>query len=145
MLCIWIASPTWEMNSKSQTSCFITIECFKLDRWKYLKCLENLVFCTCFVSLYFCVPKLQHFLSFKCIWIQAKQMMSLLFLDRFYPAMSYRCVQREKKAANCCARFGHSLRSAISRQRKGLKSPNVFQIQSLKISKYLEYPTIQNI
>ena len=39
-------------------------------------------------------------------------MTSLILLDRFYPAVSYRPVQKKKKATNYRVRFGHSLWSA---------------------------------
>ncbi|KOX77661.1 hypothetical protein WN51_09326 [Melipona quadrifasciata] len=48
------------------------------------------------------------------IWckLNTKQAIDLLFLNNFYPVISYRRVQREKKATNYCIRFGHSLWSA---------------------------------
>ena len=39
-------------------------------------------------------------------------MISLLLLNNFYTVMSYRRVQKKKKATNYCIRFGHSLWSA---------------------------------
>ena len=39
-------------------------------------------------------------------------MISSLPLNDFYPVISYRSVQKEKKATNYCTRFGHSLWSA---------------------------------
>ncbi|KOX77708.1 hypothetical protein WN51_09373 [Melipona quadrifasciata] len=42
----------------------------------------------------------------------AKQMIRLLLLNNFYPVISYRRVQKKKKATNYCIRFGHSLWSA---------------------------------
>ena len=62
---------------------------------------------------------------FKCV-TQAKQMTSLLLLNHFYPAMSYRRVREERKATNSCIRFGRSLWSANqfkSRAKKAYHSP----------------------
>ena len=36
-------------------------------------------------------------------------MIRLLILNNFYPVISYRRVQKKKKAVNNCTRFGHSL------------------------------------
>ena len=71
----------------------------------------------------FC-PKIATFSQFQIYSnvIQAKQMTSLLPVNNFYPVISYRRVQKKKKATNYCIRFGHSLWSAISSQRKGLTS-----------------------
>ena len=52
---------------------------------------------------------------------QAKQIINVLLLNNFYLVMSYRRVQKKKEATNYCIRFGHSLWSAISCQRKWLK------------------------
>ena len=53
---------------------------------------------------------------------QAKQIINLLILNNFYPVISYRRVQKKKKATNYRTRFGHSLWSAISCQRKRLNN-----------------------
>ena len=39
-------------------------------------------------------------------------MISVLLLNHFYPMISYRRVQKKKKATNYCIRFGRSLWSA---------------------------------
>ena len=51
---------------------------------------------------------------------QAKQIINLLLLNHFYPVTSYRRIRKKRKATNCCIRFGHSLWSAISCQRRWL-------------------------
>ena len=55
-------------------------------------------------------------------------MTSLLLLNNFYPVISYRRVRKEEKATNYCARFGHSLWSAISCAAKWLKARDFFSI-----------------
>ena len=53
-----------------------------------------------------------------------EKIINLLLLDRFYPVISYRRVQRERRRKLLHAvRYGHSLRSAISCQRKWLTPP----------------------
>ena len=47
--------------------------------------------------------------------------MSLWLVDHFYPAMSYRPSIEEESDEFVVQGFGHSLRSAISCQRKWLK------------------------
>ena len=52
---------------------------------------------------------------------QNKIMISLLLLNNFYRAISYRRVQKKKKATNYCIRFGHSLWSANQLPAQGVK------------------------
>ena len=54
-----------------------------------------------------------------------------MLLNNFYPLISYRRVRKKKKATNYCIRLGHSLRSAISCQRK-CKLSKAVQCQWLK-------------
>ena len=72
--------------------------------------------------------------------IQAKQITSLLFLNNFYPVISYRRVEKKKKATNYCTRSGHSLRSAISCQRNGALKYAVRQQKGDRIEYSDTYP-----
>ena len=70
-------------------------------------------------------------------------MIRLLLLNNIHPVISYRRVQKKKKATNYCIRFGHSLWSAISCQRKRLRTkldgladqPNLNTVSTLGILK----------
>ena len=56
---------------------------------------------------------------FKYNITQAKEIINVLLLNNFYPVISYRRVQKESDEL-FYIRFSHSLRSAISCQRKWL-------------------------
>ena len=56
---------------------------------------------------------------------EVKQMISY-FYNNFYPVMSYRRVQKKKKATDYCIRFGHSLWSANQLPAQGVKKSRRF-------------------
>ena len=64
------------------------------------------------LALKFFCPKLQRFLSCEYIEMYPGQNEWQVRLDRFYPTMSYRRVQEEKKATSYFIRLGRSLWSA---------------------------------
>ena len=55
-------------------------------------------------------------------------MISLLFLNNFYPVISHRRVQKKKKSTNYCIRFGHSLWSANQLPAQGVTFNYIFCI-----------------
>ena len=66
-----------------------------------------------YMSWIFC-PNCNSFLSVLYLNVNQgrKKRTSLLILNNFYPVVSYRRVEKEKKATNHFIRFGHSLWSA---------------------------------
>ena len=67
---------------------------------------------------------------------QAKQMISSSLLNNFYPVISYRRVQKKKKATNYCV-HGLSLRSANQLPARGVEAPYNFVSPSLDSLKHL--------